>query len=397
MIHIEQRLTLFRDMIRCCHPLSLWRYTPELELLESNCEEESLLNDLFVSDQIVTRQSCHLQDNPRPCMLSNEMGLMWIAVPEAYELEMQQVHVLGPFFLYDFSVSHVEAELHKRNLNRQLFSYVIRFLRSLPVISLTRALEYAQMLHYCVNGEQITIDDILFLDNLSGCLPNIEPGELHGTYEAEKEMLRYVREGDLSYKEHMKKMASTGRIGNISDGSPLRQLKNMLIVNTTLFSRAAMDGGLPPETAYTLSDQYLQAIEKNNSMQFLIEMNSSMQDDFIQRVHQFRQDTALTKPIRVCIEQMRTRLEEDITLEILAKDLGYAPYYLSKKFKSETGQSFKDYLKQLRLDRAKFLLRNSDASILDISERLQFCSASYFSDSFRKAYGISPTAYREEL
>jgi YesN/AraC family two-component response regulator len=210
-------------------------------------------------------------------------------------------------------------------------------------------------------------------------------------------MIRLVREGDLDYKKHMKVIASTGRVGNIADGTALRQLKNMLIVNITLFSRAAMDGGLPPETGYTLSDRYLQAVEKSNSMKSLAEINTAMQDDFIQRVHQYRQNKDLSKPIRICVEQLQSRMEEPITLEDLAKDFGYSTYYLSKKFKAETGQAFKDYLRSIRLQRAKFLLRSSELSILEISEKLQFCSASYFSDSFRKAYGISPSAYREQI
>jgi len=90
-------------------------------------------------------------------------------------------------------------------------------------------------------------------------------------------------------------------------------------------------------------------------------------------------------------------MEESITLEGFAKEFGYSTYYLSKKFKAETGQTFKDYLRNLRLERAKYLLRNSRLSILQISEKLQFCSASYFSDSFRKEYGISPRNFRDHV
>lgn len=397
MLHIEQRLALFRDMIGCCHNLYLWSYGQDMELVESNCPEEAILNELFVSSkqaEELPRTWAGIKD---PVIMSNELGLMWISVPGFDADTLQYVHVLGPFFLYDMSVSQLEAELRSRKLNQELQKYVIAFLRSLPVISLNRALEYAQMLHFCVSGEKVHVNDIHFLDDRSETLPENELDSIHGTYEAEKEMLRLVREGDLNYKNHMKVIASTGRVGDIADGTPLRQLKNMLIVNITLFSRAAMDGGLPPETAYTLSDRYLQAVEKRSSIKSLAEVNATMQEDFVQRVHQYRQNSTLSKPIRICTEQMRSRMEENISLEDFAREFGYSPYYLSKKFKAETGQTFKDYLRILRLERAKFLLRNTDASILDISERLQFCSQSYFADSFRKAYGISPTAYREQI
>ena len=397
MLHIEQRLALFGDMIGCCHNLYLWHYDQDMTLLSSNCPEEGILNELLISSKLTGDLPAALVDKKVPVVLSNELGLMWINVPGLDADQLQHIHVLGPFFLYDISIAQIEAELRSRKLQPELLKNVVSFLRSLPIISLIRALEYAQMLHFCVTGQQVSPEDIHFLDNRTESLPNEELETVHGTYEAEKEMLRLVREGDLNYRKHMKVIANTGRVGNIADGTSLRQLKNMLLVNIVLFSRAAMDGGLPPETAYALSDQYFQAVEKNKSMQALAEINNSMQDDFVQRVHQFRQNKDLSKPIRVCVEQMHSRMEENISLENLAREFGYSPYYLSKKFKAETGQTFKDYLKTARLERAKFLLRNTDQSILDISEKLQFCSASYFSDSFRKAYGISPTAYREQL
>lgn len=397
MLHIEQRLALFRDMIGCCHNLYLWTYNAQMELLESNCPEESILNELFVLSKQLDELPQILLNRNHPALMSNNLGLMWIAAPGIAENELRHIYVLGPFFLYDVSVAQIEAELHRRKLMPELRKYVMDFVRSLPVISLNRALEYAQMLHFCVTGTKVFIADIPFLDSRPDNTTEAELATVHGTYEAEKEMIRLVREGDLNYKKHMKIIASTGRVGNIADGTPLRQLKNMLIVNITLFSRAAMDGGLPPETGYTLSDRYLQAVEKSNSMQSLAEINTAMQEDFIQRVHQYRQNKALSKPIRICVEQMHSRMEEKLSLEDFARDFGYSTYYLSKKFKQETGQTFKEYLRSIRLERAKFLLRNSDLSVLEISEKLQFCSASYFSDSFRKAYGVSPTDYREQV
>lgn len=397
MLHIEQRLSLFGEMIRCCHNLYLWAYEQDMTLVESNCPEEQLLKELFLSGEKVDALPQILTGHSKPVLMSNELGLMWIAVPDLLETQLRYVHVLGPFFLYDITAARIQAELERRKLMPELRKYVMDFVKSLPVISLNRAIEYSQMLHFCVTGEKIYANDIQFLDDRADVTGGEELATVHGTYEAEQEMIRLVREGDLNYKDHMKVIASTGRVGNIADGSALRQLKNMLIVNVTLFSRAAMEGGLPPETGYGLSDRYLQAIERNDSMQALVEINAAMQDDFVQRVHQYRQNKALSKPIRICVEQMRSRMEEPITLEDFAREYGYSTYYLSKKFKTETGCAFKDYLRTLRLERAKFLLRNSQLSILQISEKLQFCSASYFSDSFRKAYGISPTAFREEV
>ena len=392
----QTRLHIFQELVACCHALYLWTYDPQMNLLETNCPEDVIANGLIAPDSHWDSIMENIDRYRKPVIMSNDLGLMWIAAGCFGESEATRIHILGPFFMYDISAAAIEAELRRRNLIQELKQSALHFLQELPVITLNRVLEYGVMLHFCITGQKLSVKEIRFQDDQSGTISAAEVEGIHGTYEAEKEMLRLVREGDLNYKNHMRIMAGTGRVGNISDGQTLRQLKNMIIVTITLFSRAAMDGGLPPETAYTLSDRYYQAVEKSRSIQSILDINSAMQDDFVNRVHQFRQNEGFSMPIRICMEQMRTRMEEKLTLEQLAREFGYSTYYLSRKFRQETGQSFKDHLRQIRLERAKFLLRNTDEPILSISERLQFCSPSYFSDIFRKFCGMSPTEYREK-
>lgn len=393
----ETRLAVFQELLANCHNLYMWTYDPDMHLLNSSCPETVLSSGFIVPTNDWEDTLAQVQHQQKPVIMSSNLELMWIASGSFDKTVLQQIHVLGPFYMYDIPPTRTEAELRRLNLSAPLMEPAITFLKKLPVLNITRVLEYGVMLHFCITGERLSLEDIRFTADKLLNIPMEEVGNIHGTYAAEREMLRLVREGDLNFKKHMQTMTNMGRVGNISDGHPMRQLKNMMIVNITLFSRAAMEGGLPPETAYTLSDRYFQAIEKSRSMQALIDIGSAMQEDFVQRVHQVRQNESYSKPIRSCVEQLRSRMEEDISLELLAGELGYSPYYLSRKFRNETGQTFKEYLRQVRLERAKFLLRNTDESVLDIADRLRFCSQSYFSDTFRKAYGISPTDYREQL
>ena len=80
----------------------------------------------------------------------------------------------------------------------------------------------------------------------------------------------------------------------------------------------------------------------------------------------------------------------------MAGQLKYSEYYLSRKFKQEMGVSFKDYLARRRLSRAKDLLRNNALTVREISERMHFCSPSYFAEQFKSVYGVSPSRWREE-
>ncbi len=51
----------------------------------------------------------------------------------------------------------------------------------------------------------------------------------------------------------------------------------------------------------------------------------------------------------------------------------------------------KDYIRRQRLEQAKALLKDTDLEICEVSDRLRFCSPSYFSEQFKSEYGVSPT------
>ena len=89
-------------------------------------------------------------------------------------------------------------------------------------------------------------------------------------------------------------------------------------------------------------------------------------------------------------------LVEKLSLKDMAERLRYSETYLSRKFSRETGLSFKEYVRHQRLDQAKALLLDNSLNIQDISDRLQFCSPSYFAEQFKAEFGISPTQWREQ-
>lgn len=54
------------------------------------------------------------------------------------------------------------------------------------------------------------------------------------------------------------------------------------------------------------------------------------------------------------------------------------------------------YLNKLRLDTATFLLSETNLSVMEISDNLGFSDSAYFSNLFKKTYGLSPMQYREK-
>ena len=395
-MELRDRLELYQDMVQCCHNLYLWVYDRELTLIRSNCPHELTVRNLFSigggRDLLLSFASEH----SKPILMTNQLGMMWAAIPEKTDDELRHIFMLGPFFLDALSSQDIEDGLKKLSLSLELRQDVLRFLHSLPVISLNRIFEYVIMLYFCITGQRITVSDLHYQEREPMLRPDRQhtKSDVHGTYEMEQEMVRMVREGDLSIQTHMNRLAVSGSMGTLASGDSTRQMKNAVLVCIVLFSRAAIEGGLSPEVAMTLTDRYFQSVEASRSLPELTEIATTMQNDFVERVHKIR-TRRFSKPVLECCDYINLHLEEKLTLKELAERFRYSEYYLSRKFSQELGMSFKDYIRHQRLERAKAMLRDSGLGIGDISDQLHFCSPSYFSEQFKAEYGISPTQWRD--
>lgn len=82
------------------------------------------------------------------------------------------------------------------------------------------------------------------------------------------------------------------------------------------------------------------------------------------------------------------------TLYSLAKEYGYSEAYLGRLFHRTTGLKFSEYIINVKIERAKSLLRSSEYSIANIAEQLGYCDSCFFTRQFKKKTGVSPSRYR---
>lgn len=86
---------------------------------------------------------------------------------------------------------------------------------------------------------------------------------------------------------------------------------------------------------------------------------------------------------------------QNITLEDVSREVNISSYYLSRLFKEETGENFIDYLTNLRIEKAKELLSTTQYSMKEICSMSGYSDPNYFSKTFKKNVGVTPTEYRE--
>ncbi len=85
---------------------------------------------------------------------------------------------------------------------------------------------------------------------------------------------------------------------------------------------------------------------------------------------------------------------KDISLDDVSGRVDVSPYYFTRLFKEETGETFLEYLTGLRMDKAKELMKDQNLSVKDICAQVGYSDPNYFSRIFKKAVGETPTEYR---
>lgn len=101
------------------------------------------------------------------------------------------------------------------------------------------------------------------------------------------------------------------------------------------------------------------------------------------------------------IERVLQRMKDDLatptlSIEALADEIDLTATQMRKLFRLETRRGPKQYLHQLRLEKAAHLLRTSTQTIKQVASECGFATDNYFHLVFRKAFGLTPTVFREK-
>lgn len=407
----NERLNFLEKLLRCNHTLYFWTYNTLLKLQDSTCENPMVLDGIFSASKCKEYLKTYIQSHTFPVFLNDQMGLMWIAAMEKDKIEktIRQIHIIGPFFVNVSALPELKKQIRRKTISIKTQREIEKVLENIPTISSSNLFQYALMLEYCVNGEYITIDQIhhqlketaSFTSEVTQTpSPTPSASSFHlGINTVESQLLAMVEEGNLNYSSVLETAALMSSGVQMKSNTSLRRGKNSCIIFIALISRAAIRGGISPAIAYSLCDFYTDLVENSETISELANLNRTMYDDFVHRVytikHQKKQ-MQLSPQIITCCDYIQMHICEKLSIQSLARLCGYAEYYLTKKFKKETGQSLTDYINQKKTEHAKILLRSSFDSIQEISEHLNFSSRSYFTKVFQEYTGFTPSEYREK-
>lgn len=390
----HQNLQFLQDTFFYTQQICSWVLATDMQILYSNCPEQDFFYNLFLMSSCRKAVETHFSDSHLPLIVSDQMGFVWIAVSGSSEVDkIALLYLLGPMFTFRITETYVRQTCRKLHLTAETTERLWKFVGNVPAISPNTASCYAGMLHYCINGETGSVGDVQLQSERFNHAEEAVWGESswHGTWVNEQKLFRSIKEGRL---EDISK-AITGNIGNISGGDALRQAKNEIIVFAVLCRLAAIQGGVSYEGALNMSDYFIQLVEAADTVPEVINIGAKMQQAYVGRVQKVNASNNQPPLVRACKEYVETHILEKISLNTLAIEIGYNKQYISRKFKSETGESLIDYINGQKVELSKTMLRSEKFSVADISDRLAFSSPSYFSSVFKKKIGLSPAEYQQ--
>lgn len=229
------------------------------------------------------------------------------------------------------------------------------------------------------------------------------PDSAGSAYFAQREEieLRYQTEAALMYAlsrgkaRRAHEILSHFRLEDMDKRSsaPLRDMQNYLIILNTLSRKAVQQGGVHPLYIDRTSSSIAHRIEQCVTLE---ECTSLMKD----MIHKYcllvknHNMTQYSQPVQSVILQIDSDIAGDLSLQAHARRIGVNASYLSALFKKETGMTLTDYVNHKRIDFAIYLLNASDLQIQTVAQNCGIPDVNYFTRTFKRIIGITPSQYR---
>ena len=245
------------------------------------------------------------------------------------------------------------------------------------------------------NGEKVNKNHIHERKVGSVLFERMEFENPHNPYDQEVRELNSIRNGDLESFQKSIRETYAGSEGRLSENQ-IRQEKNIAICVITLASRAAIEGGVLPEMAFSMVDAYIMQVEK---MSNIVEIRSFMrkaEQTFLERVQENKKPKVKNMLVEDTKKYIFQHLHSRIEIGNIGNEIGANTTYLSELFHKTEGITIQKYIQREKIKLAKNMLQYSEYKTEDIANYLGFCSQSYFGKVFREYENLTPNQFRKK-
>lgn len=207
-------------------------------------------------------------------------------------------------------------------------------------------------------------------------------------------LLECVRLGSRSKIESALSKPENLNLSEIVIGKKLILAHIVLQYQLPQIVRAGLDGGMSWTIASEMYQNYLKKVQQMRTVSECQELQNTVFLEFADKValtnYQF------SSLVLRCRTYINEHLSEPLSSSKISEALNISKSYLCHIYKSETGETISDYIRQKKISEAKLLLQYSSLSLTAIWEQLGYCSQSHFTDIFHKKTDMTPSQFRNK-
>ena len=158
--------------------------------------------------------------------------------------------------------------------------------------------------------------------------------------------IEQVQQGDVASVE---KNLKSGQYRHIAMKTRLstdlvQNFRYHCIISLAMVTRFCIEGGMPGEQAYRMSDFYIHKVDEATTIDLVEELHDAACMDYAKRMQQIKNKPVCSKPVTLCLNYIYAHMHEKITTEDLAEEVHLHPSYLSRLFREQMGCTLHDYI-----------------------------------------------------
>jgi AraC-like DNA-binding protein len=217
---------------------------------------------------------------------------------------------------------------------------------------------------------------------------------IHSSYEMMLQLKHLVLKGDIAGIRQMRTQAFSVPLDRLIETDALISARYNMISGCGGIIGMIFDQNLPVEQLLMVGDKYIRLVDRAKSVPEVMDLMFESLETITRIVKKYSTQQH-SKPVRQVLQYIQSNMTQKITLSQLSELTGLSSSYLSRLLKKETGMSLPEIINSQRIEESKYLLLNTDFSILEITERVGFHYQNHFTLTFKKLTGMTPTAFRQ--
>jgi two-component system response regulator YesN len=209
-------------------------------------------------------------------------------------------------------------------------------------------------------------------------------------FEKERILLSLIRAGD---PEGARRVLNEMLAAMYMSSPRLALLRARAIEMMGYLTRAAIEDSPALEPLIERNHQWMERLIRARDFEDLSHVLTGALNDFIEGIYVHGFNRTNTHVARA-LDYIRRDFAKPLTLADAAREVGLSPYRIAHLIKNHTGKTFIQILHEIRIQRARTLLEETDQPCTEIAYEVGFGDQSYFIKHFRRLTGITPARYR---